>query len=147
MEPLAVIYGTQARRASDTLASEEIVRSQLRSDHRDVGDSGSSEKVGHIGIYGRFCLQQEWPVRPVKEAASACTAGQAALYKQAVNALTSILAHAEAIKRHALNPDPSSEDVAFSSARIVAEAKRAWAAMIDLEPVDLSRTLLDGTRS
>jgi hypothetical protein len=65
------------------------------------------------------------------------SASQAELCLQAANALTAILAHAEAIRRFAANLTGQHEDVAFSTFHIAAEAKRAWstiAALNDLEP-------------
>jgi hypothetical protein len=88
----------------------------------------------------------EYRARPASNRASeACpaaaqqahaTAGQAELCLQAANALTAILAHAEAIRRFAANLKGQHEDVAFSTLHIAAEAKRAWstiAALTELE--------------
>ena len=130
---LTLSSGAGALRVDHLLASEAAVLPRLRSDHPIADDRVSARKRGHAGMHCQPCGLQECLDGATISAGSTC---QAALYKQAANALTSILAHAEAIKRHALSQNPSKEEVAFSSIRIAAEAKRAWAAMIGLGRID-----------
>ncbi len=77
------------------------------------------------------------PVQPDGTERPLAATGQLELYHQAANALTAILAHAEAIRRFAGDLTEQHEEVAFSSVHIAAEAWRAWAsiaALSQLEP-------------